>query len=162
DGVGGDLVEAGDGGAGADAPADQHGGGEPHAVQAVVDAHGDVVDPAELAGQERNERQRKEAVSHGSSERPGRGALRVDVDPLVVLGVVGEAVDPLLVDLEPAGGADLLAHRGFQLGHAVVALHLISRRCYWRVYPRGSSGPARAQAKATCPRDAGRWPRWAR
>src|SRR6201999_1580558 len=146
----------------ADAAADADRGRETDPVQAVVDAHRDVVDGAELAAQEGNERERQEAVGHRATERALGGALGVDVDPLVILGVVGEAVDPLLVDLEPVGGADLLAHRGLELRHAVVALHLISRHCYWCVYPRGSSGPARAQAKATCPRDAGRWPRWAR
>src|SRR6202000_882039 len=75
----------------------------------------------------RDERKRQEAVGHRAAERALGGALRIDVDPLVVLGVVGEAVDPLLVDLEPVAGADLLADRGFEVSHAVVSLHLVSR-----------------------------------
>src|ERR1700760_2272993 len=112
------------------------GAGDRTRVQAVVDAHGDVVDLAQLAGQIRDERQREEPVGHRSAERPGRGALGVDVDPLVILGVVGEAVDPLLVDLEPLAGADLLTDRGFEVGHAVVSLHLISC-CAGLVAPTG-------------------------
>ena len=46
---------------------------------------------------------------------PAGGALDVDVDPLVVAGRVGERVDPLLVDLEPLAGAELLADRGGDL-----------------------------------------------
>ena len=46
---------------------------------------------------------------------PGRRALLVDVDPLVVVGGVGEQVDPVLVDLDPVGGAELLADGGLEL-----------------------------------------------
>jgi hypothetical protein len=41
-------------------------------------------------------------VRDGAAERAGRGPLPVDVDPLMVAGGVGEGVDPLLGDLEPA------------------------------------------------------------
>jgi len=40
------------------------------------------------------------------AERAVLGALRVDVDPLVVAGGVGEHVDPGLVDLDPRAHAD--------------------------------------------------------
>ena len=42
-----------------------------------------------------------------AAERACRRALRVDVDPLVVAGRVGERVDPLLRDLEPLARAEL-------------------------------------------------------
>ena len=45
----------------------------------------------------------------GAAERAALGALHVDVDPLVVAGGLGERVDPLLGDLDPVAGADLLA-----------------------------------------------------
>ena len=47
---------------------------------------------------------------------PSFGALDVDVDPLVVAGGLREPVDPLLVDRQPVGGAELLADGG---GHFV-------------------------------------------
>ena len=41
---------------------------------------------------------------------PTCSPYRVDVDPLVVIGGVGEGVDPLLCDLHPVGHSDLLAN----------------------------------------------------
>ena len=46
----------------------------------------------------------------------GLRALHVDVDPLVVTGRVGEEVHPVLGDLHPVAGAELLALQGRQLG----------------------------------------------
>ena len=51
-----------------------------------------------------------------------RGALRVDVDPLVVAGGLREQVDPLLVDLQPVGAAELLADGGPQFVRAEVKI----------------------------------------
>ena len=46
---------------------------------------------------------------------PAFGLLVVDVDPLEVVGRLGERVDPLLGDLDPVGDADLLADGGLDL-----------------------------------------------
>jgi hypothetical protein len=40
-----------------------------------------------------------------------RGALGIDVNPLVIPGGLGESVDPLLVDGDPVAGAQLGADR---------------------------------------------------
>ncbi|GAA1519778.1 hypothetical protein GCM10009761_22720 [Agromyces terreus] len=49
------------------------------------------------------------------AERSGGRALDVDVDPLAILGGLGERVDTGLVDLEPVAGAERRA-RGIQQG----------------------------------------------
>ncbi len=49
------------------------------------------------------------------------GALYIDVDPLVVAGGLGEAVDALLVDQHPVGHAQLLADHVRQLGDGYFA-----------------------------------------
>ena len=46
---------------------------------------------------------------------PVLGPLDVDVDPLVVAGRLGERVDAVLGDLQPLGGAEVLAHGVGQL-----------------------------------------------
>ena len=46
-------------------------------------------------------------MGDGAAERAGGGALGVDVDPLVVVGGVGEGVDALLVDGEPGAVAEV-------------------------------------------------------
>jgi hypothetical protein len=61
----------------------------------------------------------QEAVRDGAAERPGRGALGVDVDPLVVSGGVGEQGDLLLRDGVPAAVAEMRADRLLQLRNAV-------------------------------------------
>lgn len=55
----------------------------------------------------------------GAAERPGRGALRVDVDPLVVTGGVGEQGDLLLGDGEPVAVAEMGADCLLQLRNAL-------------------------------------------
>jgi hypothetical protein len=57
-------------------------------------------------------------VGDRAAERRLRGALRVDVDPLVVAGHVGEGVDLGLRDLVPVGDAELGPHRFAQLVEA--------------------------------------------
>ena len=54
-------------------------------------------------------------MSDGAAERPLRRPLLVDVDPLVVVGGVGEQVDAVLVDLEPVAGPEVRTHGGGQL-----------------------------------------------
>ena len=54
------------------------------------------------------------------AERALGSTLRVDVDPLVVAGRVREAVDPLLVDLQPLGRAELLSDQVCEAAHVVL------------------------------------------
>jgi hypothetical protein len=46
-------------------------------------------------------------MGDGASERTGRRLLRLDVDPLMVVGGVGEGINPILGDLEPVTDPDL-------------------------------------------------------
>ncbi len=48
------------------------------------------------------------------AERTGLGPLRVDVDPLVVAGRLGEHVHLLLGDLVPVAVADVLADEALE------------------------------------------------
>jgi hypothetical protein len=61
------------------------------------------------------ERQGEEPVGDGAAERALFGALGVDVDPLVVAGDLGEAVDALLIHGQPVGDAELLSEQALQL-----------------------------------------------
>jgi hypothetical protein len=58
-------------------------------------------------GEVRQQRQREQPVGDRSAEGARGRALGVDVDPLVVLGRVGEEVHAVLRDLEPLGGTEL-------------------------------------------------------
>jgi hypothetical protein len=51
-------------------------------------------------------------VRDRAAERARLGALRVDVDPLMVPGRLGELVHLALGDLDPAAGAQLSAGEG--------------------------------------------------
>ena len=50
----------------------------------------------------------------GAAERRFRRGLAVDVNPLVIVGEVGEAVDHVLVDQAPVRHADLLTDARFE------------------------------------------------
>ena len=52
----------------------------------------------------------------GAAERAVLRALGVDVDPLVVVGGVGEQVDAVLRDLEPVGVAEVGAGQAGGVG----------------------------------------------
>jgi hypothetical protein len=58
-------------------------------------------------------------VSDGAAEGALLGALGVDVDPLIVTRGLGEAVDALLVDLEPLARAEVLPHGLLELEGAL-------------------------------------------
>jgi len=60
------------------------------------------------------------------AERPRRGTFGINVNPLVILRVIGESVDPGLVDREPVGRADFLPDDCFELGQAVNGFHVSS------------------------------------
>ena len=65
----------------------------------------------------------------GPAERAVLRLLHVDVDPLVVTGRVRELVHPLLGDLDPVGGADLLPGSGLDLLERTEHAH--GRRSSW-------------------------------
>jgi hypothetical protein len=69
---------------------------------------------------------RQEAVRDRRPERARCCALRVDVDPLRVVGRGGEAVDPLLRHLEPRGRAELGADEIGEGGHAAASSSAVS------------------------------------
>src|SRR6266536_2606272 len=121
-GVDGDLYATGDRlrldqhGGQPDPAIDRQRGGEPHLVQPVVDSHGHPVDREQLLEQRRDQRQGEVPVRDRGAVRAGLRAYRVDVDPLVVAGRVGEPVDLGLAHLDPVGDAQLLSHQGEQVG----------------------------------------------
>ncbi len=51
----------------------------------------------------------------GRAERTFGSTSRVDMDPLMVAGGVGELVDPVLGDLQPIAGSEVGANRGGDL-----------------------------------------------
>src|SRR4051794_18868817 len=88
-------------------------------------------------------------MSRPAAERAlGRGALDVDVDPLVVVGGVGEQVHAVLGDLEPVAGAPLGAVQAGTSERVVVVVLWASR---WS----GRGGGA-GRACGSC-----RWRSWA-
>ena len=61
------------------------------------------------------------------SDRPAERAvcrtLGIDVDPLMVVGGVGEQIDALLCDLQPIGGTELAALGSDELIQPAELLH---------------------------------------
>src|SRR6516165_6209758 len=104
-----DVLDTGDRHAHAQVGANGDGRGEADLVGAIVHAELRVVDADDLVEQHRCQRQREIPVRDGDAEGAGLGPLGVDVDPLVVVGGVGEEVDPLLCDGLPFGVAEVLA-----------------------------------------------------
>src|ERR1700683_2512130 len=86
------------------------------------------------------------------------GALGIDVDPLVVAGDLGEAVDVLLRDQAPLADADLLAHSGLDLLYAGEREHgsLLSLQSLAMLFVRMRDAPgalasvADADAEPSC------------
>ena len=74
----------------------------------------------------------------GPTEGTRLGALLVDVDPLEVVGGLGELVDPFLGDLDPVRGADLLTGGGFDLLEGAEHAHV--RRSSGRIPARVLDG----------------------
>src|SRR5689334_21877530 len=82
---------------------------EPDPIEAAVDDEGDVVDLDDLGQEGHAQREGQGAVGDRGAERAvAAGAVRVDVDPLVVAGDGGERGDPVLVDEVPVAGAELV------------------------------------------------------
>ena len=61
------------------------------------------------------QRQRQQSVRDRPAEGAAGGPLRIDVNPLMILGGVGEEVDALLGDLQPFGGPEFGTLCGNQL-----------------------------------------------
>ena len=70
-----------------------------------------------------------------------RGACLIDVDPLVILGRVGERVDARLRDLEPVGRSQVGTAEVAEIGQPVGARSLVDTRVV-ATEPRQSSGYA--------------------
>src|SRR5690606_13736147 len=100
--------------------------GEPDLVQPVVHAHLRALDPAQPTDEVRNQGHRQEAMGHRRAERSRSRLLAVHVDPLMVIGVVGEAVDTRLLDSEPVGGAELHVQSLLEVLNRTVDFHVTS------------------------------------
>src|SRR5699024_9630121 len=120
-----DLARPVDPAPGADAVAGSDEGGEPHLVEPVVDRPARGVESEQFRTEPWDERQGEVAVGHGRADlRRGRPP-GVDVDPLVVLGDVCEAVYPVLGYGEPFAGAEFGASGAFELVYGP------ERDCHW-------------------------------
>jgi hypothetical protein len=116
---------------------------EAHGVDAVVHTHAHAVHAHRVLEERGDERQGEVAVGDGAPEGPVLGGLDVGVDPLVVVGGVGEGVDAVLADEQPVADADLLADVLGQLRHVDYGLgHRMS------VYGGCRSAPAAARRAA--------------
>ena len=93
------------------------------------------------------------------AERPGGGALGVDVDPLVVAGGVGERVDPLLVDRDPVAVAEVLADGGLQLGESVKVAHRAAQPrgppATYSTWPETNDAPSLTKNDTACAMSSG-------
>src|SRR5581483_1016223 len=114
------LLEVGKGGVEAHLATDRYRRREAQLVEPVVDAHGEALDAPHLRQQVRRQGEGEVSVGDGAAERARLGPLRIDVDPLVVTGGVGELVDLLLGDLVPLARGQRLAD---QLAQALDAVH---------------------------------------
>jgi AcrR family transcriptional regulator len=112
------VVDAGDLRGGAQPGAHGYRGGETHLVRPVVDAHLHALDLDQLRPEQRQQGEGEIAVRDRGAEGARGGLLRVDMDPLVVAGGLREQIDALLVDLQPVGVPQLLAHRRLQVVRA--------------------------------------------
>ena len=82
-----------------------------------------LIDGEELMHEVRQQRQCQQPVCDRPAERATGRALRVDVDPLMVVGGVGEHIDAVLCDLEPLRRTDLAALRRDQLIEPTEGFH---------------------------------------
>src|ERR1700722_6160509 len=96
--------------------ADRHRGREANPVDAVVDGGRHRVDLEHVVEEDRAERQGQVTVRDRAAIGALRGALGLDVDPLMIMGGVGEDVDLVLGDRVPLARPDLLADQVEQVG----------------------------------------------
>jgi len=95
-----------------DARARRHGRNEAQFVEAIVDAHlGVALDIHRLGGHTAQQGYREKAMRDGAAEgRLPLGPFHVHVNPLMIAGDVGKAVDHVLGHVNPAADAGFLAH----------------------------------------------------
>jgi acyl-CoA dehydrogenase len=98
---------------------------EPHLVVAVVDGESHALDAVELMREVREQREREQAVRDRATERSVCRTIGIDVDPLVVVGGIGEQIHPILVDLHPVGGPELAAEGRRKLVQILEHLHAL-------------------------------------
>ncbi len=79
-------------------------------------------------GEVRQQRQRQQTVGDGATEGPACRPLGIDVNPLMVVGGVGEEVDTILGDLQPFGWPELTALRRRKLVKTLEDFHCNSSR----------------------------------
>lgn len=82
--------------------------GKAHPVEAIVDCGLHALEDDGLRQKQGDQGQRQVTIGARCPERPSLGPVGVDVNPLTVLGVLGEAVDPIMVDRDPAAGREML------------------------------------------------------
>src|SRR5699024_5148016 len=135
-------VDCGDLSAGPDPAADHDRRGEPHLVGAVVDPGRPPVVVDDLGHQQREEGQREVAVGDGGTERSGRRAPGMDVDPLVGAGRIGEGVDAILVDRHPVAVSEVVADRGGELVEAGERPHPRGPPATYNTCPETNEAPS--------------------
>ena len=74
---------------------------EAQPVTAVVDAHGQVLELHQLRHKQIGQGQGQVTMGDAGAKWPGGGALRVDMDPLVIARGFGKQVDPFLGQQQP-------------------------------------------------------------
>ena len=62
-------------------------------------------------------------MRNGRTKRASCGTLRIDVNPLLVVGGLGEGIDALLVDQHRLAARELLAHQRRKIGQAREPIH---------------------------------------
>src|SRR5580692_7670329 len=124
-----DLLDVDEGRGEPDLRPDGHRGGKADLVEPVVHRHLDVGHREDLRPHRNEQRQGEEPVRDRPAERRlGHRPLRVHVDPLVVIGCVGERVHPVLSHLEPFAGAEHLPLQRGEFGQrGRRAAHLVLR-----------------------------------
>src|SRR5690606_40753298 len=104
----GDVLHRHHGGREANLGADLDGTGEADLLQTVVDAHRDALDVEQLGEERDDQGQGQVAVRDRAAERAVLRPYGIDVDPLVVVGGVGDGVHPFRGDLQPRAPAEVL------------------------------------------------------
>ena len=114
--------------------AGEHRRRQAHAVQAVVDRHADAIDAQ--AGFRQLRQQRQGQVTVGDGGLVGRfpaGALGIGVDPLLVAGGVGEALDAFLVDRQPVAACDFCPTQADNASRSSIICMGVGLRCAARL-----------------------------
>src|SRR5271169_4683868 len=99
--------------------ADRHRCREANPVDAVVDGGRHRVDLENVVQEHRAERQGQVTVRDRAAVRTLRGAPGLDVDPLMIMGGIGEDVHLMLGDRMPLARPDLLADHAEQVSRHV-------------------------------------------